>query len=56
MGVGKIIGPVLGLLIGGVIAAPIGALFAKCLDPRLMFTFVGLAITLTSGLAILKIT
>jgi uncharacterized membrane protein YfcA len=56
MGVGQILGPVVGLLIGGVIAAPIGAFLAKYLEPRLMFVLVGIALTLTSGLAILKIT
>lgn len=52
LGVGEVVGPVIGLLIGGVIAAPIGAFLARHLNPRLMFTLVGIAITLTSGIAI----
>ncbi len=38
-----------GLLIGGVCAAPFGALIAKRVNPDLLLTFVGLILTLTSG-------
>ena len=38
-----------GLLIGGVCAAPFGAIIAKRVNPDLLLTFVGLILTLTSG-------
>lgn len=38
-----------GLLIGGVCAAPFGAMIAKRVNPDLLLTFVGLILTLTSG-------
>ena len=38
-----------GLLIGGVCAAPFGAMVAKRVNPDLLLTFVGLILTLTSG-------
>ena len=38
----------LGLLIGGVIAAPFGALIAKRVNPDTLLTFVGALVTLTS--------
>ncbi len=41
-----------GLLIGGVIAAPFGALIAKRVNPDLLLTFVGALVTLTSGWAL----
>lgn len=37
-----------GLLIGGVIAAPLGALIAKRVNPDMLLTFVGALVTLTS--------
>ena len=39
----------LGLLIGGVFAAPFGALIAKRVNPDTLLTFVGVLVTLTSG-------
>ncbi|MCY7340120.1 MAG: sulfite exporter TauE/SafE family protein, partial [Sphingomonas bacterium] len=39
----------LGLLIGGVLAAPFGAIIAKRVNPDLLLTFVGVILTLTSG-------
>ena len=39
----------LGLLIGGVLAAPFGAWIAKRVNPDLLLTFVGAILTLTSG-------
>ena len=39
----------LGLLIGGVLAAPFGAWIAKKVNPDLLLTFVGAILTLTSG-------
>ena len=38
-----------GLLIGGVCAAPFGALIAKRVNPDMLLTFVGLILTATSG-------
>ena len=38
-----------GLLIGGVCAAPFGAMIAKKVNPDLLLTFVGSILTLTSG-------
>ena len=38
----------LGLLIGGVVAAPLGAFMAKRIAPDLLLTFVGVVLTLTS--------
>ncbi len=39
----------IGLLIGGVIAAPFGAWIAKRVNPDRLLTFVGMILTLTSG-------
>jgi len=39
----------IGLLIGGVIAAPFGAWIAKRVNPEKLLTFVGLVVTATSG-------
>jgi uncharacterized protein len=41
-----------GLLIGGVIAAPFGAWIAKRVNPDTLLTFVGALVTLTSGYAL----
>jgi uncharacterized membrane protein YfcA len=41
-----------GLLIGGVIAAPFGAWIAKRVNPDMLLTFVGALVTLTSGYAL----
>ncbi|MHA6719072.1 sulfite exporter TauE/SafE family protein [Sphingomonas sp. RS6] len=40
--------PVLGLLIGGVVAAPFGAMFAKRMPTRLLLALVGVVLTATS--------
>lgn len=37
----------LGLLVGGVLAAPFGAIFAKRVKPKLMLIFVGTVLTLS---------
>ena len=39
----------LGLLIGGVLAAPFGAIIAKRVNPDMLLTFVGIILTLSSG-------
>jgi uncharacterized membrane protein YfcA len=44
----------LGLLIGGVLAAPFGAIIAKRVNPDLLLTFVGALVTLTSGFALFR--
>lgn len=44
----------LGLLIGGVIAAPFGAKLARHVAPRLLFTAVGTILTLTSLFGVIK--
>jgi uncharacterized membrane protein YfcA len=38
----------LGLLVGGVLAAPLGALMAKRIQPDSLLTMVGIVLTLTS--------
>ena len=44
----------LGLLIGGVLAAPFGAIIAKRVNPDVLLTFVGALVTLTSGFALFR--
>lgn len=44
----------LGLLIGGVIAAPFGAILAKRIPAKPLLLFVGIILTLTSGYGIFK--
>ena len=43
-----------GLLIGGVLAAPFGGMIAKRVNPDLLLTFVGAIVTLTSGFALYR--
>ena len=47
-------GATLGLLIGGVLAAPFGARIAKKVNPDLLLSFVGAILTLTSGYALYR--
>ena len=51
LGVADIAGATLGLLVGGVLAAPFGAIMAKRLSPKTMLILVGFILTLTSGWA-----
>jgi uncharacterized membrane protein YfcA len=44
----------LGLLIGGVLAAPFGAWIAKRVNPDTLLTFVGALVTLTSGFGLYR--
>ena len=44
----------IGLLIGGVCAAPFGAWMAKKVNPDLLLTFVGIILTLTSGFGLYR--
>ncbi|WP_010544677.1 sulfite exporter TauE/SafE family protein [Sphingomonas elodea] len=46
--------PVLGLLIGGVIAAPFGAMFAKRMPVRLLLSLVGVVLTATSAFSLYR--
>ena len=43
-----------GLLIGGVIAAPFGAMLARHMAPRVLFTAVGVILTATSLFGVVK--
>lgn len=43
-----------GLLIGGVLAAPLGAIFAKRINPKLMLIVVGTVLTLTGAYAVIR--
>jgi len=55
LGIGDMLGPTLGLLIGGIIAAPFGAVIAKNLKPKIMFILVGIVLSLTSLVALYKL-
>ena len=48
LGFDDILGPTLGLIIGGVAAAPLGAFLAKRFAPKLMLVLVGIVLTATS--------
>jgi uncharacterized membrane protein YfcA len=50
--VADLAGATFGLLIGGVAAAPFGAVAVRYLSPKVMLIFVGIALTLTSGYGI----
>lgn len=52
LGIAHIAGATLGLLVGGVIAAPFAALAAKHLSPKLMLILVGIVLTATSAYGI----
>lgn len=54
LGIADIAGPTLGLLIGGVAAAPVGAWAAKHFSPKLMLVLVGIVLTLTSTYSLLR--
>ena len=45
----------IGLLIGGVLAAPFGAMIAKRVNPDTLLTVVGALVTLTSGYALYRV-
>ena len=51
-GISHIAGPTLGLIIGGVAAAPFGAMAARHLNPKLMLVMVGIVLTTTSAYGI----
>ena len=52
LGIADLAGATLGLLIGGVLAAPFGAWAAKHLPAKWMLVLVGIVLTLTSGYGI----
>lgn len=52
LGFANVAGATLGLLIGGVVAAPIGAVMAKHFSPKLMLVLVGTVLTATSSLGL----
>lgn len=52
LGIADLAGATLGLLIGGVAAAPLGAYAAKHFPPKAMLILVGIALTLTSSYGI----
>ena len=55
LGISDLLGPTLGLLIGGIIAAPFGAIIAKNLKPKIMFILVGVVLSLTSLVALYQL-
>ena len=54
LGLSDIVGATLGLLIGGMLAAPLGAYAAKHFSPKLMFVLVGVVLTATSSYSLLR--
>ena len=55
LGIADLAGATLGLLIGGVLAAPFGAWAAKHLPAKWMLILVGIVLTLTSGYGIYRV-
>ena len=54
LGIADLAGATLGLLIGGVMAAPIGAWAAKHFNPKTMLILVGMVLTATSAYGVWK--
>jgi len=54
LGFEEILGPTLGLIIGGVAAAPLGAYMAKRFSPKIMLVMVGVVLTATSAFGLYK--
>jgi uncharacterized membrane protein YfcA len=54
LGIADVAGATLGLLVGGVFAAPIGAYAAKRIPVKAMLVLVGAVLTLTSAFGIYK--
>jgi uncharacterized membrane protein YfcA len=52
LGVADLAGATFGLLIGGIIAAPFGALAAKYFPPKAMFILVGIVLSATSAFGV----
>jgi len=55
LGFADVAGATLGLLIGGVIAAPMGAFMAKRFSPKLMLILVGIVLTATSAFSLWRV-
>ncbi|WP_188235621.1 sulfite exporter TauE/SafE family protein [Sphingopyxis sp. LK2115] len=49
-----ILGPTLGLIVGGVAAAPVGAMMAKRFSPKVMLVLVGIVLTATSAFGLYR--
>lgn len=54
LGFADVAGATLGLLIGGIMAAPLGAWAAKHFNPKTMLILVGIVLTVTSGYGVWK--
>ena len=54
LGFDDILGPTLGLIIGGVAAAPLGAMMAKRFSPKVMLVMVGIVLTATSAFGLYR--
>lgn len=54
LGFSQILGPTLGLIIGGVAAAPLGAMMAKRFSPKVMLVMVGIVLIATSAFGLYK--
>ncbi len=54
LGFADVAGATLGLLIGGVLAAPLGAFMAKRFSPKLMLVLVGVVLTVTSAFGLYR--
>lgn len=52
IGIGDLAAPVIGLIIGGIMAAPLGGWAVKHFSPKLMLILVGIALTITSAYGI----
>ena len=54
LGFSQILGPTLGLIVGGVAAAPLGAMMAKRFSPKVMLVMVGIVLIATSAFGLYK--
>ncbi|MCW5645951.1 MAG: sulfite exporter TauE/SafE family protein [Sphingopyxis sp.] len=54
LGFEEILGPTLGLIVGGVAAAPLGAYMAKRFSPKVMLVLVGIVLTATSAFGLYR--
>lgn len=54
LGIADILGATLGLIIGGVAAAPLGAILAKKFQPKTLLVLVGIILTATSSFGLWK--
>lgn len=54
IGLDDILGPTLGLIVGGVVAAPVGAMMAKRFSPKVMLMLVGAVLTATSAFGLYR--